>query len=59
MGDFKAPAEQQNKTATAAQAPKEASSLGETEYVDSRASTFQFIQLQMNFSFVSSLHYGS
>lgn len=46
MGDFKAPAEQQNKTATAAQAPKEASSLGETEYVDSRASTFQFIQLQ-------------
>lgn len=46
MGDFKAPLAQQNKTATAAQAPKEASSLGETEYVDSRASTFQFIQLQ-------------
>jgi hypothetical protein len=46
MGDFKAPAGQQNKIATPVQAPKEASSLGETEYVDSRASTFQFIQLQ-------------
>ncbi len=46
MGEFKAPAAQQNKTATPVQAPKEASSLGETEYVDSRASTFQFIQLQ-------------
>ena len=46
MGEFKAPAAQQNKTATPVQAPKEASSLGEAEYVDSRASTFQFIQLQ-------------
>lgn len=46
MGEFKAPAAQQNKTTTPVQAPKEASSLGETEYVDSRASTFQFIQLQ-------------
>ncbi len=46
MSEFKAPAAQQNKTATPVQAPKEASSLGETEYVDSRASTFQFIQLQ-------------
>jgi hypothetical protein len=46
MGDFKAPAGQQNKIATPVQAPKGASSLGETEYVDSRASTFQFIQLQ-------------
>ena len=46
MGEFKAPAAQQNKTATPVQTPKEASSLGETEYVDSRASTFQFIQLQ-------------
>lgn len=46
MSEFKAPAAQQNKTATPVQAPKEASSLGEAEYVDSRASTFQFIQLQ-------------
>ena len=46
MGDFKAPAGQQNKIATPVQAPKEASSLGETEYVDARSSTFQFIQLQ-------------
>lgn len=46
MGEFKAPAAQQNKTATPAQAPKEVSSLGETEFIDSRASTFQFIQLQ-------------
>ena len=46
MGEFKALAAQQNKTATPVQAPKEASSLGETEFIDSRASTFQFIQLQ-------------
>lgn len=46
MGEFKAPAAQQNKTATPAQAPKEVSSLGETEFIDSRASTFQLIQLQ-------------
>ncbi len=46
MGDFKAPIEQKNKTATPGQKPKEASSLGEMEYVDSRASTFQLVQLQ-------------
>lgn len=46
MGEFKASAAQQNKTATPVQAPKEASSLGETEFIDSRASTFQFIKLQ-------------
>lgn len=46
MGDFKAPIEQKNKTATPVQKPKEASSLGEMEYVDSRASTFQLVQLQ-------------
>ncbi len=46
MGEFKAPVEQKNKTAAPVQEAKEASSLGEMEYVDSRASTFQLIQLQ-------------
>ena len=46
MSEVKNKSEHQNNSATPVQAPKEASSLGETEYLDSRASTFQFIQLQ-------------
>ena len=46
MSEVKNKSEHQNNSATPVQAPKEASSLGETEYVDARASTFQFIQLQ-------------
>jgi len=46
MSEVKNKSEHQNNSATPVQAPKEASSLGETEYVDARASTFQYIQLQ-------------
>ena len=46
MAEFKAPSNQQNKTAAPVQAPLEASSLGAMEYEDSRASAFQFIQLK-------------
>ena len=46
MSDFKSSSEQKNKTATPVQAPEEGLSQGEMEYVDSRASTFQLIQLQ-------------
>ena len=46
MSEVKNKSEHQNNSATPVQAPKEASSFGETEYLDSRASTFQFIQLQ-------------
>lgn len=46
MGDFKAPVEQKSKTASPVQEAKETSSLGEMEFVDSRASTFQLVQLQ-------------
>jgi len=46
MGDFKAPVEQKNKTASPVQEAKEASSLGDMEFVDSRPSTFQLVQLQ-------------
>ena len=46
MSDFKSSPEQKNKPANTVQATEDGLSQGESEYVDSRFSTFQHIQLQ-------------
>ncbi|MEY2704353.1 MAG: hypothetical protein RL407_415 [Bacteroidota bacterium] len=46
MAEFKASSEQQNKTASPVKSPQEESNQGEMEFLDSRNSTFQLIQLQ-------------
>ena len=46
MSDFKSSTKQKNKTDTLVQSPEEGLSQGEMEYIDSRVSTFQLVQLQ-------------